>query len=154
MLSPTPSVSCRMILRCDMVYSFTWGVRLGCSGKALEPQCWGSPLPGTLPCYSLHGLAFPPEHCIMQRTFVLYPLFSLEETHSLFVASQDILFSLSFLENSLNFFNGFSFYKYLEESVASSNFNCLLCVSYWGKKIPRARWCVWNGKGKTEKEQT
>lgn len=136
-------------LKADTVWSFTTGVVLCCSGDTLELRCWVSRLLVTLPCSSLEdGLATSPRALLHAEALWSLPLRSLEEIHCLFGAPQDTVFSFFPLENSPNFFNDFSFYKCPEESLASSNFNSLCCVSYWGKEIPRAWRCVWNEKGK------
>lgn len=133
---PLSSRSCTKILRSDMVYSFPSGVG-EVFGETSEPWCPVSRLLVTLPCCTLHGLGTCPRGLLHLETLRFLLFLSLQKMLS-FWCTQDTFFPISPLESSPNFLNDFYFYKYPEESLASSNFNHLLCGSYWGKKIPRA----------------
>lgn len=149
--------------RCGKILRLTWCGHLLQHGAVLLQAALGVPgLRVQTPSYSLSSallskmvLPSPPGKTSAPcRVPLISTFLSLRKLTLFFGTPHDTIFSLFPLGNSPNFFNDFSFYKYPEEALASNNFNSLFCVSYWGKEIPQAQRCVWNGKGKIEKEQT
>lgn len=147
--------------RCGKVLRLKWCGHLLQHGAVLLQGALGAPgLRVQTPSYSLPLSSQRWScHLLQARPLLLAEspwslLFSFWRKFTLFFdPPHDTIFSLFPLGNSPNFFNNFSFYKCPEESLASNNFNSLFCISYWGKEIPQAQRCVWNGKGKIEKEQ-
>lgn len=156
-----PHTSFIEVLRSHMVHSFTSSMML-LLWESSGPRC---SVPCTLtPSYLTLLSAWRACHllrcCSVKMSSTPYKAFlisliSQSGGNSVFLVHlKGPFLSLSLLENLPNFFNDFSFYKYPEASPASSNFNFLLCISYWGKEVPRDWWHVQNWKGNTEKEKT